>query len=204
MVELVWNYHGYVFQEGISVLRAAYQSAANALHEEWESARENANAYNEGVESGEIEWIGEREDGHVLWDQEQVHEMEIDAKFEGQGVLRKAFALAAYHHWERGARVWTGSDKREHKDLVKGVQALGVGISPQLEAVKDLTNLLKHDNDKRGADLQKSWPQVLPALFQKGAGRNDWYGAVRLTDLHLDEAFNAIAASGPDATTVYT
>jgi hypothetical protein len=204
MVSLAWNYQGYVFQEGVHVLRAAYRSAADALHEEWERARENAVAYRDGVESGRTEWIGEREDGHVLWDQEQILEMEIESKFEGQGALRKAFALAAYHHWERGARSWTGSDARDHEKLAKAVRALGIGISPHLEAVKDLANLLKHDNDKRGADLLKSWPQLLPPPSSaQGATRTDWYGAVRLTDAHLDEALDAVAASGPDAQTVY-
>ena len=203
MVDLVWNYQGYVFQEGVSILSAAYESAADALREQWLKAREDATAYQEGVASGEIEWIGEREEGHILWDLEQVHEMEIESKLEGESALRKAFALAAYHHWERGARAWTGSDKRDHGDLVTAVQALGVAISPHLEAVKDLANLLKHDNNRRGADLMKSWPEVLPASLREGRARTDWYGAVRLTDAHLGQVFKAVAASGPDAKTVY-
>lgn len=203
MTSLNWNYHGYVYQEGVSVLIAAYQAAADALHEEWERSKEEAIAYQEGVASGEREWIGEMEDGSVLWDQEQVHEMEIESKLEGQAALRKAFVLSIYHHWERGARTWTGNDDRDHDKLVKAVKALGIEVSPRLVAVKDLANLLKHDNDKRGADLLKSWPEVLPNLTKWGENRTDWYGAVRLSDNHLTDAFNIIAASGPDAKTIY-
>ncbi len=204
MVGFNFNMQGYVFQEGVTVLIAAYQSAADALHEGLQRAREEALAYQEGVDSGEVEWIGERDDeGHVLWDQEQVHEMDVDTKLEGQSALRKAFALAAYHHWERGARNWTGDDVRDHSRLVRAVGALGITVSPRLDAVRDLANLLKHDNGARGCDLLESWPAVFPAGFAPTGARVDWYGAVRLTDGHLDEVFNAVAASGPDHTTVY-
>ena len=80
---------------------------------------------------------------------------------------------------------------------------MGIEVSPRLVAVKDLANLLKHDNDRRGADLLKSWPELLPNVKNRAENRTDWYGAVRLTDQHLTEAFNIIAASGPDAKTVY-
>jgi len=202
MTSVQWNFQGYVYQEGISVLNAAYHAAADALQEEWERAREEARAYQEGVASGAREWIGEMEDGHVLWDQEQVLEMEIESKREGQSALRKAFALSIYHHWERGARNWTGNHDRDHNKLVKAVKAMGIKVSPRLVAVKDLANLLKHDNDRRGADLLESWPEVLPDA-NRGKNRTDWYGAVRLSDQHLTEALNIIAASGPDAKTVY-
>lgn len=203
MTSLSWNYQGYVYQEGVSVLISAYYAAARALHEEWERAKEEASAYQEGVASGERGWIGEMEDGHVLWDQDQVHEMEIKLKLEGQSALRKAFALSTYHHWERGARTWTGNHDRDHEKLVNAVKAMGIEVSPRLVAVKDLANLLKHNNDKRGADLLKSWPELLRNVTRRAENRSDWYGAVRLTDNHLNEAFNIIAASGPHAKTVY-
>ena len=128
--------------------------------------------------------------------------MEIESKREGQAALRKAFALSIYHHWERGARNWTRNDDRDHNKLVEAVRAMGIEVSPRLVAVKDLANLLKHDNDRRGADLLKSWPEILPKV-NRGRNRKDWYGAVRLSDKHLTEALDIIAASGPDAKTVY-
>lgn len=203
MANLVWNFQGYIFAEGIAALRAAYNKATQALEEELQSLRAEAYAYQQGLESGEVDWIGEREDGYVLWGQEQVYELEIASKQEGLCALRKAFVLAAYHHWERGARGWTKSQKRDHSGLVKAVQKLGIEIHPHLEAVKDLANLLKHNNDKRGSDLVDSWPQVMPRSFQGGVTGVDWYGAVSLTDAHLGQVFQAITSSGPDVKTVF-
>lgn len=202
MVALNFNMQGYAFQEGIRVLIAAQETTAEALHEELQRAKENALAYQEDVERGETEWIGERdEDGHVIWDQELVHDMEIESKVEGQAAVRKAFILALYHHWERSARIWTGSDKRDHDKLVAAVKAQGTPIHPRLDAVRDLANLLKHDNDKWGDAVLLSWPAVFPYGFAKAAGRTNWYDAVRLTDSHLTEAFNTVAKSGPSENT---
>lgn len=198
MAALTFNMQGYAFQEGIRVLIAAHETTADALHEELQRAKEDALAYQEEVERGEREWIGERdEDGHVIWDQEQVHDMEIESKIEGQAAVRKAFILALYHHWERSARIWTGSDKRDHDKLVAAVEAEGTPIHPKLGAVRDLANLLKHDNDKWGHALLQSWSAIFPFGFTPGPGRTNWYDAVRLTDAHLVEAFNIVAASGP-------
>lgn len=196
---LNFNMQGYVFQEGVRVLIAAYTSAADALHEEWQRAREDAASYLEDVASGECEWIGERDDeGVVIWDQEQVHDMEIESRLDAAAALRKAFTLSLYHHWERSARQWTHDDRRDHDKLIKAVERLGYPISPRLAAVRDLANLLKHDNDKRAADLKLSWPVLLQNTQPVPGRRTNWYDAVRLTDDHLTEAFNIVAASGPD------
>ena len=96
MAVLTFNMQGYAFQEGIRVLIAAHETTADAIHEELQRAKEDALAYQEEVERGEREWIGERdEDGHVIWDQEQVHDMEIKSKIEGQAAVRKAFVIPA-------------------------------------------------------------------------------------------------------------
>ncbi|UKK84100.1 hypothetical protein L7H23_16255 [Sphingopyxis sp. BSN-002] len=123
--------------------------------------------------------------------------MEIDTKVEAQEALRKAFVIALYHHWERSARKWTGDDRRDHSKLAIAVEALGDPIHPRLEAVRDLTNLLKHDNDKWGQQLIETWPDVVSGPRGHAGGRTDWYRAVRLTDAHMTEAFNIVGASGP-------
>lgn len=69
-------------------------------------------------------------------------------KGEGQTAVRKVFIPVLYHHWERSARIWTGSDERGHDRLIAAIVAAGTTIDPRLGAVRDLANLLKHDNDQ--------------------------------------------------------
>lgn len=199
MAALNFNFEGYVFQEGVRVLINAYEAAAGALDQAWQQARDDRAAYVGGVERGDIEWKGERdEEGYTIWDQEAVHDYEIESKVEAKIALRKAFVLSLYHHWERSARSWTNDDRRDHDKLVPLVERLGYPVSPRLAAVRDLANLLKHDNDKRGDQLLESWPEVLPKVRRHPDRRTDWYEAVQLTEAQLTEAFNIIAASGPD------
>lgn len=204
MVALIFNVHGFVFQQGVQILGEAYHTASDALSSEWERAQDEARAYINGVEAGEIEWIGERdEDGFIIWDREQENEYQIEAKRDALQALRKAFVIAIYHHWERSARSWSNDDKRDHAKLVKSVQKMGYPLHPRLEAVRDLANLLKHDNSSRGEQLRASWPEVIRPRSAK-LGRPSWYDMVLLTDAHLSEAFNIIAASGPRADSVAT
>lgn len=199
MTAFSFNLQGYVFQQGVQVLLSAYETAADALTEALNRAHDDKAAYLAEAAIDDTAWIGERdEEGHVIWDQEQVHDMEIEAKAEALEAVKKAFVISVYHHWERSARIWTGNDHRDHARLVKSVERLGYPISPRLHALRDLANLLKHDNDKRGADLFKSWPAVLPSVHQNPERRTNWYEAVRLKNQDLTDVFNIVAASGPN------
>lgn len=106
-------------------------------------------------------------------------------------------SLAVYHHWERSARLWTESDRRDHDQLARAVEAHGISVNPHLGAVRDLANLLKHNNGRWGASLLASWPSLFPTGFRPQTGRTDWYQAVQITEAHMTEAFNVIASSGP-------
>lgn len=185
---------GYVFQSGIDTLLAAYSSAARALTEDIAKIDAESAAYEEGGE-----WIGEREDGYVLWEQSQIFEMQRDMALEALADLRKAFSLAAYHHWERSARKWTGDHSSSHDDLAMKVSKIEIAIHPRLSAIRDLANTLKHNSLKFGPALVSSWPAVLPSGFTK-PGYGDWYGSVTLNEDHITEVFNIVAASGPTAT----
>lgn len=197
MAELIFNFPGYLFQEGLHVLQSVYSTAADAVREEWEKAKEDALAYQLGVERGEIAWEGERdESGFIIWDKEQVHEMEVQSKREALTALKNAFVIAAYHHWERSARRWTESNRASHERLAYSVQALGIPLDGRLGAVRDLANLLKHNHERWGRRLLTSWPDVV-SVGRTAVGRVDWYGAVNITEAQMEKVFEIISLSGP-------
>lgn len=145
------------------------------------------------------ERIGEWEDGHRLWEQDQVIGLQIDDAEESVMDLRKAYVLAIYHHWERAARRWTRiSDRAAHDKLAKATRDLGYPIDIRLEAVRDLVNTLKHNNVERAKQLFASWPEVLKA-DPAARPQLDWYSMVSLQDRHVHEACQIVRRSGPDA-----
>jgi hypothetical protein len=201
LVEYTFNFQGYTFQEGVKVLQRSFESAIEALAGDVERAKEEAVAYQESVDRGG-EWVGERdEDGHVIWDQADVLTFDVEAAEDAAMALRKAFVIAAYHHWERSARSWTGSAINQHDGLAALVAAKGLPIHPKLDAVRFMVNTLKHDKEYWAKKLHDVWSDVFSPDLQPHPVKTDWYEAVRLRDKHVLEAFAVVAASGPSVGT---
>lgn len=184
-----------IFKSGIDTLRTALRVATKALIDETQQIDELISAY---LASGVLD--GERdEDGVVLWDREDQLGWEKDVIEDALMALRKSFALAAFHHWERSARQWTSYDKMDNEGLFLRLRQKSITVHPRLQAVRDLVNTLKHDNASRGRQLLVSWPQVFPKKFTERPGkRTPWYEAIYLDDALVEEVFAIVAASGPD------
>lgn len=202
MAKLSINMAGFVFQEGVAHLRTSFGAASAALNGQVAAARDAVSAYVASVEAGG-EWIGERdEDGETLWDQEQVLEFEVVALESAAMALRKALAIAIYHHWERMARIWTGAHPDHgHRELSQKSQSLGYPIDPRLEGVRCLVNLLKHDRITWAQKLHVLWPEIMPAPPAAGR-RAGWSETVRLREEHIWQILEVVSASGPTADSV--
>lgn len=198
MVQFNFNLAGLSFQRGVSIMAKSFASAIVALRADIDNAKDEAFGYQQSLEQGG-EWIGETDDdGVIIWDQTRVLEYEVEVVSEAAQELRKAFVLALYHHWERSARGWTKADNWTHEQLVEGTKKRGYPVDPRLAAVRDLVNTLKHNKDRWGRELLQSWPSVFPPGFvERTKVRTDWYEAVLLSDTHIREAFDVVAASGP-------
>lgn len=204
MVALVFNAYGYVFQSGLDTLIRSYASAVAALEGDVERAKDDAYGYQQALEEG-TEFIGERdEEGHILWSREDelnhTHQMAEDAL----RTLRRAFAISAYHQWERAARTWTKAHRKlDHDKVVKLVEALGQSVDPRLEAVRRIANLLKHDNDYWGEKVLELAPDVIDPVQVTRRVPTEWYEAVILTEQHMTDIFNIVSASGPSIDTKF-
>jgi hypothetical protein len=198
MVALNFNLLGFSYQQGIDSLQAGFTTSTTALAERGAKLRLDLQAYNDSVAAGGAR-IGEWEDGHTLWEQDQVLAMQIEDAEACVMDMRKACVLAAYHHWERAARRWTGiTDRADHSALAAATKRLGYPIDPRLEGVRDLANTLKHNNAKRASELKESWPALL-SVDPAGGRQWDWYSVVELEDRHVAEVYEVLRGSGPDA-----
>lgn len=198
MAKLNFNMQGLVFQGGVDTLRLGFETAVTALKSALNQAQHELEAYEAAVQADPREWIGECEDGHILWEQSQVLEMSISDIEEAVMALRKAFVIALYHHWERGARRWAQrSGRANHQDLTAATRAEGYPVDPRLEAVLHLVNTLKHDNAVKGERLLAAWPEVFPPGFTSRGPRASWYEAIRLNDAQVLEVCDVVEKSGP-------
>lgn len=197
MVALNFNMLGFSYQQGIGYLEDGFVTSTAALAERRAQLDRDLQAYEALVEAGG-ERIGEWEDGHRVWEQDQLIGLRIDDAEESVMDLRKAYVLALYHHWERAARRWTRiSVWSSHDKLAAATRGLGYPIDRRLEAVRDLVNTLKHNSAERATQLFASWPDVLKANPAERPGL-DWYSMVSLDDRHVREACEIVRRSGPD------
>lgn len=95
--------------------------------------------------------------------------------------------------------------KADHAELRRGVEKKGINPHARLDAVRDLNNALKHNSRKYGADLLRSWPELIPEGFtlpggyEGGTGWVDWFAVILINDAQMREIIAALRASGPEA-----
>ncbi len=197
MAKLFFNAHAHSFQSGLRTLQSSYKVSSDALRNALIVARHSAQAYEDAVREDPSAWIGEEEGGEILWCQSQFNEMEIEQTEAALMSLRKAYAIAIYHFWERSAIRWTEAHKSHHNKLAELCIKCGHPIHIKLCNIQYLANSLKHNSQEYGKKLRTAWPDVIPGRPQKFGSATEWYDSIHLTDAHIQEIFEVLYASGP-------
>ena len=193
---LSFSVYGYRFHAGLDALIQSYHHANEAVLQREEAVKQSLVDYHAAVAHGEPrdgEWDDE---GHTLWERDDLLTMDIETAEEAVYELRRAILIGIYHHWERAMRIVTGDYKGHHPDLIKKAPQHKIQISPDLVKVVRAANALKHNNDARGNEALLAWPDIFPSGFQPRTNA-DWYSAIRPSDAHIEQAINIVAASGP-------
>jgi hypothetical protein len=163
MVAFNFNFYGYDYERGITVLTEGLSAATEALERKRADAAAEWKVYEHGITTGEIEEEEERDEetGSLLWSRSLVFEHDIKLIDEGVLALRKAYVIALYHHWERIVRQWTDAPTgARHDKLVKRVKAKGVEPPERFGHVYLLNNVLKHNSETAGPQLLERWPEL--------------------------------------------
>lgn len=179
----------FVYQSGIDRMRVAYRASAAAMEDAARQARE---AYDRYEASGEDD---SEYDGDGALVHSTRHALSYGAMDTGLAVsvVREAFIISAFHYWERSARAWTGLNAPSDRfpELSAASDAI-YPLSPRLDALNRLNNLLKHSGDQKKAELLA---RRRPDYF-----RPPWPGqppVLAITHEHVEEAFETVGASGP-------
>jgi hypothetical protein len=196
MVDLTLYLRTYQFEHGLNMLEKGYTAARDALYAEIERTRTEATVYEESLSNGG-KWMGDYEDGHLLWDQSQVYEAQINDVYSATFEVRKVFVIALYHFWEDSVAHWMKLDGKQatHEELSNYCAEKGYGPSPDLGAVQCLANHLKHGRNSRKnwlKRLNERHPSFLPETSSFIFG---------FSDDTLFKVAATIRASGPISST---
>lgn len=200
MVAFNFDARAVFFHSGLDTIEQAYRAAIRGITQEIDQKKAAAYDYARHIEAGG-EPIEERdEEGRLIWTNAELLDATIHTAEDALMSLRKAYAVALYHYWERSALHWTGKASEEHDKLAVRVEGMGIPVDPRLHALRDLANLLKHANTKWGERLHESWSELFPSDFwlpTNGGWRADWYEQVSLTEDQFGKVLAIVRASGP-------
>lgn len=202
MVKFRFNLDGVVYQDGVANLVVSFDAAHSALQQRVAKAEADAAEYDRSIADGAEPYEERDEEGHLLYRQSDVLEYHIRDALDAAQTLRKAFAITIYHFWERNALRWIGKSQIDHKKLVKKVQQIGYPIDPEIDNLRLLVNLLKHNNVTWGTQLYDARPDLFSSLFTPSEKTVNWESRVILQEHHIVEFMNTIAQSGPHTETL--
>lgn len=201
MVKLNFNWRGYMYKDGVNSIRLSYDSASRALQLDTERAYDEINNYNAKVLAGDQSGIERDDDGHILWDEADVLMHRSLQAEDALNILRKAFTIVLYHHWERSVREWVKSKHAKHDTLVTAALAIGQPTDPLVNDLRTLVNTLKHNNEVWGKPLHTARPDLFKGEFKITQTNPDWYDAIEVSGPALLAFFDAVSSSGPNTNT---
>lgn len=203
------NYDGILYQSGLDAIELAAKEGEFGIRKALSENREELRLY---YQRGEF--IGEREDEHILWEQDQylevVYNQLSDALFE----LRGAFMITAYHYWEKSAQKWfltyvsseSAKKKQGYADLSKifpqlhSIQpTMPEEVHPALKSINWLVNVLKHASIDSWTKLQNQCPSELSSLIPLNRISERPPTSLKLSSEQLLWIFKVIKESGPIA-----
>ncbi|NKQ88698.1 hypothetical protein [Rhizobium ruizarguesonis] len=194
MAFLPESFKAFRYQTGIDRICDAYRASADTMSK---ALRDAAHAYSQYEQAG-IDDAEYDEDGILLGSTaHSLAQAEMDAIL-AVSVVREAFVTSAFHYWERSARAWTRlHGRRDHFGILSAESAKIYPISPQLDNLNRLNNLLKHNSHRIDQTLVDTRPDYFAPLFPSANNTSPQRLRLRLLHEHVEEAFDIVRASGP-------
>ena len=179
------------YQETLSILEETLSAAREGLRQK---KIDKFNKLSEYESSGEF--IGEEEDGRIIWCQSDIYRYDIDTIDEAILDLNKIYIPAFYHAWERMVIKWAAPKKDfTHIGLKKALQAKSVNTHSRLDDICNLNNLIKHNNSKYAKLLFQSWPEIFN--HRDIIIHSNFHSGFLINDEQMSEIIHALKHSAP-------
>ncbi|WP_034859488.1 hypothetical protein [Sinorhizobium sojae] len=193
MVKLPESFKAFQYQTGIDRIRDAYRASAAILEKAHADATQAYADYDAIGIDGDVHDADGTLIGSIGLTRAQA---EMDA-FLQVSLVREAFVTTTFHYWERSAKVWTGIHGFTNFRVLSARSAMQYPLSPQLETLNRLNNLLKHDTARVDPQLVNDRPDYFCSLLPPKPGSTLRKPKLQLQHEHVEEAFEIVRASGP-------
>ena len=200
MAWLNFNAHAYDLESAVGIIRRGLDAALRALQEDEDRVKTEMADNDRRIAAGEAPGAELDEDGDLIFDPNECFHYDFMTIDDTVMEVKKSMMIALYHAWERVVRKMTGKTgpKDNHTVLQAALEGEGVKLTPELDHLRRLINLVKHNSKEKAVQL---W-SVRPDLFYRGFDPDqhfpdDWSESVRLSPDQIESFFAAVLASGP-------
>lgn len=139
--------------------------------------------------------IGEWDGPDLLWDQEGLLGLELEAIEQAFIELNRATAISIYHHWERHVPTSASSKKRDHAALASDLLNSGIEVHSDIDALHFAANFLKHGTAVWLTRLFDGFEVRFPELAKIKKSSPAWWGTLNLGNQHIEWFFEIASAS---------
>ena len=169
---LAFDMGAYAYSAAMTAIGLMYEAARNALENEHQNLEIAKEDYLHRLEQGG-DPIGEWEDGHKLWDQEDKYRLDQLALEDALDELRVTSVIAIYHAWERHM---PNSDGRQRgfDGLIADAQKSDVSVHPDIGALRAAANYFKHGGNHWRQLLIAGWPDRFTEKAFTGNRTENW------------------------------
>jgi hypothetical protein len=181
MADLSIDMSAYQYGQGLTAIGLMFEAAKGALLAQQEDINDCITEYRRSVDSGG-DPIGEWEDGHRLWDQEDLYRLQQLAIEDAIVELRVATVVAIYHHWERHVPGGETNPKRNMNNLLNDARLHDVPCHGDIDALQYSANYFKHGNDDWRQKLVARWPERFKENLQWSATNVPWIRKISISD----------------------
>ena len=180
----------YQYDEGLKAIRLMYNAALTTLDSQYADVINQKSAYYKHLQQGgePIEELDE--EGYVIWDQDGLYRLELLAIDEAKSELRRATALALYHHWEK-----TLNRKKGRGDLAAFADEKSLPRSDDIECLRHVANYIKHGGNEKISILAQDYPDMFGPTPQYRDDDPLWVNRLYLDDDHISRFFDIVGES---------
>lgn len=192
----VWAYE---LGRAVDIIVSGLDAAERALGDDEQRVKAELVEIERHIDAGEIDASQLDQYGDFLHDPREIQYYAFETIEETVNEVRKAMIIALYHAWEKIAReVTQASEKADHAKLKEEMAKASITSSPEIDILKSLVNLLKHNNKKRALEVWEKRKDLFEVGYDPDAKLPDDHAAsVRIERAHVDEFVKAVLASGP-------
>lgn len=194
MAKIFESFRAFAYQQGVDSIETAFRASITTMEEAERKADDEHMRYAMSDEDDR-----EYDEDRILI-RSTVNDLQhaaIQVSYAAREV-RKAFITSAFHYWERSARNLTNLVEIKHKFAALKEQSAKIhAVSPDLDMLNHLNNVIKHDSITGAEALIgiRSDHFWRPPYHNKPDGPLVW--TLSITNAHVQEAIEIVRASGP-------